>query len=460
VSDAVLTPQASKVKVRFVCPQDYKNRFAESHCLVLIPFDHQKLAIDELRATLTEINKNFQSCTLLLPDLLERHIKAIFNPMESHENLKKAVFQETDLWLQKNLNSINSLLEIPYKIIKWEDYLNNSNYASAYESIDKLYAKNMHFQMAVFITAKSYIWWLGKINKFNCIDIYKRIINLIKEECAVHLLIAQEQFEFIASYKRNYAMETANNYLLKPSLCNFKQVEIKLINELIASEPSKLKTKVCFKTFGTDRKELNKSSCLLTISVGQKSHESEKFLATIQSINKSVKTCTIVVGDTLQRHTIGLGQTTSMDQRYQEAKKAGDLWLQRNKSLYSQLTIPYQIIRWDDCLEHPSYKKHYEQISSLYMTDENYRKAFLDTISEFMQRYNRQDSLKNTEIAHYQCLEYLKEECAALCSWAEGKYNFEIYPGRRNKAMAATHKKFIEPKFPACLKEIAIKFKN
>ncbi len=57
-------------------------------------------------------------------------------------------------------------------------------------------------------------------------------------------------------------------------------------------------------------------------------------------------------------------------------------------------------------------------------------------------------------------LDYLIEECTALCLWPEINAHFEVYPSKRNLAMSQTHQRFVLPQYPHLLHSIAIKFKN
>ncbi|HLX54851.1 MAG TPA: ATP-binding protein, partial [Aquella sp.] len=57
-------------------------------------------------------------------------------------------------------------------------------------------------------------------------------------------------------------------------------------------------------------------------------------------------------------------------------------------------------------------------------------------------------------------MDYLIEECAALCLWTSLNCQFEVYPGPRNEAMSATHKKFVLPKYPDLLHPVAIRFRH
>lgn len=207
----------------------------------------------------------------------------------------------------------------------------------------------------------------------------------------------------------------------------------------------------------------SQAHCLLTISVGQEVHEGEKFLTTIDLVNKAFKQCTLCVDDSLQRHTMGLESDLSSDELYRVSIEEGDRWLERNKTIYSRLTIPYSIIRWNKWLMHAKYNYFYESISAEIEKDSEYRECFYDTINEFIRRYEKRikensrfDRLKIFEI----CFTYLKEECTALCLWQEGGFDFEVYPSKRNPTMTTAHEKFVKPNNPVLLNPVAIKFKD
>lgn len=221
--------------------------------------------------------------------------------------------------------------------------------------------------------------------------------------------------------------------------------------------------KPVFKCKEEFKTKFNESTCLLTISVGQEVHEGEKFLTTIQLVNDHFRECTILVDDSLQRHTMML-DCNEVDENliYERSINEGDLWLERNKVIYEQLQIPYKIIRWDKWLKHNEYKKINSIIEEKYERDDEYRKAFNDSINEFLRRYENRldDSGFDRQKAFELCLTYLKEECTALCLWVEGDFHFEVYPNKRNLAMTATHEIFVKPHHPHLLHPVAIKFKN
>lgn len=211
-----------------------------------------------------------------------------------------------------------------------------------------------------------------------------------------------------------------------------------------------------------ERRLFPQSSCLMPISVGQAIHEGAKFAAVIKLINSSFKHCTILVDDSVQRHTMGITNDASADALYQMAVAEGDAWLARNEYAFMQLTIPFEIRRWDDWFNSVNYINSYQRVRQLYDSNEHYRQAIHANIEEFLSRYlkNHPEIPVNDERAVALCLDYLLEECAVMCLWTEKAYDFEVYPSGRNKAMAATYDQLIKPYYPDYLRPVALRFKK
>jgi hypothetical protein len=195
--------------------------------------------------------------------------------------------------------------------------------------------------------------------------------------------------------------------------------------------------KVSFKCPASYKQEFKDSHCLLIISVGQKAHEGDIFLSTIQLINNNFKECTILVADSLQRYTLAIETDNDADSLYQQSMREGDLWLERNKKLYARFTIPYNIVRWDRWLMHPQYMQERAKVDNLYTSNFDVEEAFKEVITKFIKRYEvRMDkTLSNYHQTFQNCLNYLQEECAVMSLRAQEGYDFEIYPSGRNPAM-------------------------
>lgn len=220
-------------------------------------------------------------------------------------------------------------------------------------------------------------------------------------------------------------------------------------------------TKVTFKGCSqSDKTEFKKSSCLLIISVGQKIHEGEKFLRTIELIDRFFHTCVIQVDDSLQRHNIKIEDNLNDQQAYLKSIMLGDEWLKRNYEIYHRLSIPYRIIRWDQWLKHQELQKHKKVVQGIYESDASYQETMHATIKKFIERYQQRRSALpfDQNVWYNACLEYLFEECAAMNLWTETGCQFEIYPSGRNLIQTMTYEKLIKPSSQTLLRSVSLYF--
>jgi len=210
------------------------------------------------------------------------------------------------------------------------------------------------------------------------------------------------------------------------------------------------------------KEAFKKATCILTISVGQEVHEGNKFAATVELVNRSFAACTLLIDDSLQRHSMALDGSQNADFFYETSVLAGDLWLERNKQYYKNLSILQEIIRWDRWLKHPRYLEQQAQIKSLMAEDGTYQQSFESTVDEFLRRFYARlsENILDRERARSLCLDYLIEECSAFCLWTELKAEFEVYPNRRSLALQATFERFVQPLYPELLYAVSVKFKN
>lgn len=224
------------------------------------------------------------------------------------------------------------------------------------------------------------------------------------------------------------------------------------------------KPKAIFRYVNEETRKKFKNSCaLLTISVGQQTHEGEVFKATMELVNNSFGSCVILVDDSLQRHTMALNETNDADFFYDLSIKEGQRWLERNKRFYDLLNIPRQIMHWNKWLNHPNFVHSQNEIIKLIDADPAYRTAFDESINEFLDKYcSRLACPENfdRERAYKLSLDFVIEECSALCLWPELKCHFEVYPNSHNMAIEETRKRFVAKLFPDLLQPITIGFRN
>lgn len=227
-----------------------------------------------------------------------------------------------------------------------------------------------------------------------------------------------------------------------------------------------MKTVRCrFKGVGKEQFEaFQESTCLLRISVGQNSHEDGRFEATMELIKNSFRHCTVALHDTLQRHTMAIAKQDETPVRLRDkALSLGDSWLDRNKHHCEKMAEELTVVRWDEWLSKAEYADWKNTILAQLESDEQYQKSFQHSIDEYLVRYARRlenPSLLDCDRAEQLCLDYLVEECAAMCMWPQTGCQFEIYAGTDNMAMMETRERFIRPTYPKLLELISIRFNH
>jgi hypothetical protein len=223
------------------------------------------------------------------------------------------------------------------------------------------------------------------------------------------------------------------------------------------------KIKAFFKCAEELKSQFAHSDCLLTISVGQAAHEEEVFDVTMELVNRSFASCTLLIDDSLQRHNMALNSTKDADFFYDISIREGDLWLQRNKKYYNSLTIPKRIFRWDKWLKHPKLSQCIKQVRVAIKDDAAYKKVFDKSIEDFLKKYSKRlHDINNFDWQRARKLSYdfVTEECAALCLWPELQCHFEAYPIKHNEAITVTRERFIAPHYPQLLQAVNIGFRN
>jgi hypothetical protein len=211
------------------------------------------------------------------------------------------------------------------------------------------------------------------------------------------------------------------------------------------------------------RAQFKNFQCLLTISVGQATHEGEMFAVTMELINASFGSCVLLIDDTLQRHTMALNKPEEADFYNNIALQEGELWLERNKQYYSSLTIPTKIMRWDFWLNHPEFNTKRKEIIELTKSDPAYKATFVHSIEAFLNKYCERlvDPIYfDIQKARRLSFDFVVEECTALSLWPELMCHYEVYPNRHNKAIEESRKRFVLPHYADLLCPITIGFKN
>ena len=113
----------TKIKPVFKCPDYFKDKFIHSKCLLTISVGQEVHEGEKFFATVDLINSSFKEVIILIDDTLQRHTMKIHSPL-SIDQLYKISFEAGDQWLERNYKYYNHFA-IPYKIIRWDHWLNH-----------------------------------------------------------------------------------------------------------------------------------------------------------------------------------------------------------------------------------------------------------------------------------------------------------------------------------------------
>ena len=203
------------------------------------------------------------------------------------------------------------------------------------------------------------------------------------------------------------------------------------------------------------------STCIVPISLGQPYHEGEPFKAIMQLVNKHFKACTLIVADTLQRHTLSLYQgDLSEEALFQLALKNGEEWLMRNKEIISSMTIPCQITRWEEWRQNPEFLDKLRIVEQLHRENTGFKDALYITAQTFVDRFKKHATDLNLEKAFNQSIKYIKEECACNFLFIKKLFAFILYPKACSKAFAFFDEKLLKLQCPSTLKRVMIGFRK
>ena len=174
--------------------------------------------------------------------------------------------------------------------------------------------------------------------------------------------------------------------------------------------------------------DLKSKIVVLPISVGQPYHEGEKFLSTVELINKRFMSCDIIIADTLQRKNLKVYDPEIL-KCLKEFQNGSD-WIERNKKALSEIKIPYKIIRWHECLESQIFHARYNEIIGLYNLKQEYYNFVQEDVEKFLSRQKEGNiNLSFTEELEDYCASYIIEETTVFLSYfIKENYDIVLYP--------------------------------
>jgi len=205
------------------------------------------------------------------------------------------------------------------------------------------------------------------------------------------------------------------------------------------------------------KKYFQTSNCVVGISVGQMASEDNRLRALLNLINRNFACCTILVGDTLQRHNLYFSTN-----RYADSLNHGDDWILRNTDIISNLTIPFTVTRWDTWLNSDLFAACLSKVQMAFDNDEIFFNAVNSTIDEFYQRILKRNECTVEKKYFYECSKnYLLEEIAIIeLMLPPAGYRFFIYPNKTPKAFEIAYPIFVEHLYPGMVQWVQVQLKK
>jgi len=209
-----------------------------------------------------------------------------------------------------------------------------------------------------------------------------------------------------------------------------------------------------------ERARFSKSHAVLFIEVGEFYQEGERLLALLRFINTKFKRCTIILGDTLQRHLLQAKERTDAASAYTQALVKGNEWMEKNSFIYQRLGIPFTIVRWEEWLKHPDYQYNRKRLDQLYLSNAGFRIVFDEMVQKISKRWQALSEVQDAARLDTLCTDYLKEKCAVVISWAKCGYDFAIFTRRMNEVMNQLYLIFIKPFYANKMVPVILRFKK
>ena len=192
---------------------------------------------DCLKKTIYAINNTFESCHIVISDVLQRFNLMIKYPELSEEEAFAMAYEVGESWFTDNTAILNEF-KIPYQIFRWTDWLNKNSYKEKERFIYELFDHDTGFRFSVAESIKKYYERKSVMeNIFSLQDYleldFKSAHRFILEEAAVMLLWCDAGYDFeLHTSNRNAALVYAHTlYHNNNGVIKLKQSRIKVLGD-------------------------------------------------------------------------------------------------------------------------------------------------------------------------------------------------------------------------------------
>ncbi len=215
--------------------------FNHSKAIVTISVGQPNHEGDKFYSTLLATNKQFSFARIMVCDSLQRYTMKITSPLSLGQLSLKST-KLGDEWIVRNLKYIEAMT-IPYKISRWNDWLNHSDFVDKFQLIENLYNEDISFKNSIYSTTHGFISRNSERLVVDKEQAYELSKDYLLEECAVMLILADEGYQFeIYPNQRNEALDyiyqtiivKENKQLMQAVSIKFKNINYTATNMELA----------------------------------------------------------------------------------------------------------------------------------------------------------------------------------------------------------------------------------
>ena len=144
-----------RMKASFRCLKEDREEFAQSKAQVTVSVGQDIHEGVKFESTMQLVNESFEFCVIMLDDTIQRYSLALDSRKKPNDFLVEAK-SLGDEWLERN-RAAYSNLEIPLKIVRWDDFRLRPDFSSTYLRMQQFYDHNSAFFDAVNNNAKQFL---------------------------------------------------------------------------------------------------------------------------------------------------------------------------------------------------------------------------------------------------------------------------------------------------------------
>ena len=174
--------------------------------------------------------------------------------------------------------------------------------------------------------------------------------------------------------------------------------------------------------------------CVFGISLsGNKNFADARLEACVRWISKNFKSCLVLVGDSLHRHTIEITSGIGDDSARFEALRIGREFVNQHRTLFEYYSgnCAFEFIMASKVETQPDFEPYLKELLRLYREDKRFETTVRSFAQAYLSRGDKVEEDRTDELSRMEHLSasYLLEESAIFACLAKKGWSVMVYPG-------------------------------